>query len=322
MSRSGLTSPKVSSLRLGFCSPGNPADSHGRCPGSLRGRACVCQCHVVVEESAGFAPGFYDDVPEPDYHSGAFGPTEGSLSQSGIKTLLKAPSLFRYEREHPPVKDFYDFGAAVHKRVLGKGDEIRVLDFDSYRTDKAKAEAAEARAAGAVPILKHKHQIVLDMAQAVADHPKAAKLLTKGRAEVSAYAVDQETGVWRRGRFDYLRDDLAVDYKSTASAHPRAFAKSLFDFGYFIQAPYYLDLAADLGMSLGDFVFIAQEKDPPYLVGVYRLDDDDMDLGRRRIRTALQRFRDCRETDVWPGYAVPENHTLSLPNYAYSEDNQ
>ena len=47
-----------------------------------------------------FAAGIYEDVPELDYHSGAFGPV-GSLSSTEAKRILEAPAVLRWYRDNP-----------------------------------------------------------------------------------------------------------------------------------------------------------------------------------------------------------------------------
>lgn len=43
-------------ILLGFCSPGNPRDSHDRCPGGLQGHDCRCTCHTPQLDDAAPTP--------------------------------------------------------------------------------------------------------------------------------------------------------------------------------------------------------------------------------------------------------------------------
>lgn len=261
--------------------------------------------------------GFYPEIPEAEYHA-----DQETLSHSGAKQLMRAPALFHYQREHPVFKDVFDFGSAAHALVLGKGMEsVYVSPCDEFRTTAAKAERAEARRVGLSVITHADWLVVCDMASSLADHPFATSLLAGGDAEVSAYAPDEETGVMRRCRFDYIRQgDVASDYKTTASAAPDVFVKSCINYGYDSQAAWYSDMAADLGSPLTAFAFIAQEKTPPYLVEVYELPPELLARGRRRNHQALERFRDCTETDLWPGYTGQPFTTLTAPYWALRED--
>ena len=63
------------------------------------------------------------------------------------------------------------------------------------------------------------------------------------------------------------------------------------------------------------FVFIFQEKNPPYLVNVVQLDDEAMEAGRQRMRIACEMFHGCTETGIWPGYCDynQDPDVISLP---------
>lgn len=259
--------------------------------------------------------GFYPDVPESTYHS-----DPGSLSVSGAKLLLKAPALFRWRQDHPEHKDAFDVGTAFHTKTLGVGPEIMVVNASSWRTKAAAEERHQAREAGMTPLLREDDERTTGMAEAVHDNAEAMRWLT-GQYEVSAYAPDEPTGVTRRGRFDCLGDLFIGDLKSTRDASPDAFAKDATAFRYYMQAAWYLDLAADLGHPALGFAFVAVEKEPPYFVAVYELDDDALALGRRANRRALDLYADCLRNDTWPGYSHGQPYqTISLPPWAFRED--
>jgi len=302
--------------RSGFCGHDLPPESHARCHGVYINRPCVCDCHQekpVLTAHDDSKQGFHDNIPEAAYHA-----DRESLSVSGAKVLLKAPALFKWQQDHPVHKDVFDIGSAAHRLVLGVGPDVLVCPFDSWRTNEAKAMRDDARQRGEIPVLKADWERVTEMADVLSRHRMAMSLLSGGKAEVSAYALDEETGVMRRCRYDYLRDDLAVDYKSAASSEPTAFARAAASFGYHMQHPYYYDIGIDLGLPLKGFVFIVQMKEPPYLVSVVELVPDAVERGRDLNRQALQRFRDCREVDLWQGYARDDEITpIDIPRWAY-----
>ena len=256
---------------------------------------------------------------EPGLHHGvAYHPLPGSLSVSSAKTLLKAPALYKWQREHPVHAEAFDFGSAAHALVLGVGlDSIYVAPFDNWQTKAAQAERKLARESGLSPILPADWDRVCDMADQLASHEAAMQLLSGGEPEVYALAADPTTGVMRRAWIDYLTPAVATDYKSAASVEPGAFATAVAKYGYHMQAAWTLDLLADLEHGADAFAFIAQEKEPPYLVEVYELDAAAIARGRELNRRALERFRDCTESGIWPGYTARAYTTLSLPRWAF-----
>lgn len=264
-------------------------------------------------------PGFHSSIPEAEYHS-----DRDSLSVTGAKTLLKSPALFRHQQDNPVHKDVFDFGTAAHKLVLGVGSVIEPIDADSWRTKAAQEARNQARAEGRTPILAADYVTVQAMADRLSSHTLAMRLLSEGEPEVSAYAVDEETGVMRRGRFDWLHPNLLVDYKSAASANPNDLAGrygAVRKWGYDQQAAWYTDLARDLGHPAAAFAFIFQEKTEPYQVTVAYIDDGDLWDARAKNQAALERFRDCTESGLWPAYLSDDTAArLSLTDQTYIEE--
>lgn len=266
------------------------------------------------------APGFYPDIPEAEYHA-----DRESLSVSGAKTLLKSPAKFRHRLDHPEHKDVFDFGTAAHRLVLGVGADIVVHEYDPKKVTSPKAtkawkeQQAAVRTEGGVLLLPDEMATVEAMADRLASHATAMSLLSNGRPEVSAYAPDIDTGVLRRGRFDWLNDDMLVDYKTAASCLPPVFGDAAAKFGYDMQAGWYLDLARDLGLDPRGFVFVVQEKEPPYEVACIQLNPAAVDSARSLNRAALERFRDCTAAGQWPGATPDRVVSADVPPWRYRE---
>jgi hypothetical protein len=218
----------------------------------------------------------------------------------------------------------FDFGSAAHALVLGAGPEMISVAADDWRTKDAREVREHARSTGAVALLAKDATTVQEMADKLGEHTLAMRLLSDGKPEVSAYAVDEETGVVRRGRFDWLGTNVLTDYKSCASADPRDLADrygAVKKWGYDKQAAWYTDLARDLGHPAAAFAFIFQEKTAPYQVTVAYVDDADLYDARAANRHALERFRDCTESGIWPAYISDDSAVrLSLTDQTYIEE--
>jgi hypothetical protein len=270
------------------------------------------------------APGVYADFDELAYHR------DPALSSSGAKRLLppNCPALFKHDRDNGgrPNKRSFDVGHAAHAAVLGVGLELVVVDADDWRSKAARDERDAAYAAGKCPVLGKEKAAVDAMALAIRENPRAAALLDvdHGRPEVSTFWHDKERGIDRRARFDWLPESdggqlIVPDYKTTASAEPRAFHRSIFNFGYDMQAVFYTDAiqAAELAQDV-TFLFIAQETTPPYLVTVHELDYLSLLVGRKRVDRACEIFAECTATDTWPGYS-DDIELVGPPNYLLNE---
>lgn len=247
-----------------------------------------------------------NDMDEATYHA------HPALSSSGARKLLppSCPATFKWERDNPPEgKQVFDFGSAAHKLVLGDGPDLEIIDAPDWRTKAAKEQRDAARADGLIPVLVHEYQQVRAMADAITDHPVAADLFRDGQPEVSLFWRDPRSGVDCRARLDWftanvLGEPVVVDYKTCHSADPRALARSVWSFGYHIQQAWYLEgvEAVDLADDAG-FLFICQEKSPPYPVTVMALDREAVRVGHQRARRARSIFAECLATDEWPGHA-------------------
>lgn len=276
---------------------------------------------LTLDDWNASVPGVYDNIPNADYHA-----HKGSLSASGAKLLIEpsCPAKFRQEQETPTFKGIWDFGTVAHGLVLGKPDPFEVLPFANWTTKAAKEAREDARAEGKAPILAKDYVIAKTMAEVVAADPKLGPLFTEGKAEVSLMWTDEKTGIVRRSRPDWMRASqgkrlVFVDYKTAASSEPVKFGKSAADFGYCAQAATAVDGAITLGLDPDPlFVFVAQEKDAPYIVTGTYATDEVLQIGRYLSRKALRTYAECLETGIWPGYAddlVP----LELP-YWYTRN--
>lgn len=274
---------------------------------------------TVDESLAPASRALVHGLPDPDYRAWPW------LSHSDAKMMLppSTPALYHWQREHGrPDKRVFDEGHAAHQLVLGAGQPIARLDFEDRRTKIYKEAEAEARAKGEIPLLAEQHDMVLAMAEAIRAHPITSVLFTPGRghAEVSLSWHDERHEVTRKARIDWLILDgprpLVVDYKSSVSADPRRFAKSVADFGYHTQDDWYRSGVSALTESDDTaMVFVVQERTAPYLISVVELDGEARAVARAKNDAAIGVFKDCTAREEWPGYS-DHIESVSLPAWA------
>lgn len=271
------------------------------------------------------AVGVHADIPETEYHA-----DRGSLSQSGAKLLLSSPAKFKQAQDHPPKpKREYDLGHLAHKLVLGKGADLVVVDAPDWRTKAARESRDTAHELGLVPVLESELARAQRMQAAVRDHELAGAIFAQGRAEISMYADDPDTGLPLRGRADWITNGnvinlgdrlLIVDYKTTTDANPRNWWRAAFRFSYHLQFAWYIELARALKLDDSPiFLHVCQELEPPHLISVNELGVDEYKLGREQMREAIAIYLDCRDRDVWPGYP-PLINPISYAPWAFRRD--
>ena len=255
-------------------------------------------------------PGIYDGVSHGDYHA------HPALSSTQVKWITppSCPALFRWNVDHPTLREVtegMEIGQAYHTLTFGVGPRIVEIAAPDWRTKAAQEERDAARAEGLTPILSHKLAEVRLMVEVLHADPIARAALSNGKAEQSFFWTDMY-GVECRGRVDWLperqkgRRLIIPDLKSATSAHPAEFGRNpATEYGYAQSAEWYLRGLRNLGYADDRtvFVFVVQEKRPPYVPQVIQLDADSMRVGQILNDRALELYAQCVERGKWPGYS-------------------
>lgn len=269
------------------------------------------------------APGIYPDMTNEAYHSGP------GISKTGLDWIAgpdSCPALFRAKYITREIEDketdALAFGKAGHLAVFQPdqfGAEVAVCLEINKRTNAGKAEYAEfcAENAGKTIIKAADYEIVQRVADAVRREPTARNILAHGQAETSIFSTDDLTGELVKVRPDWFVEDVIADLKLMRSASPAHFERELYNRRYYVQAPFYMDVAgAELGRVINDFVFIVAEKEPPYLVELYFAKPEAIEAGRMEYRRNLDLYHQCKKTGTWPGYNGGIIQPVSLPYWA------
>lgn len=258
---------------------------------------------------------------------------EHGVRQSDLKLLARSPAHMRYALDNPePSTLDQDIGnvfdiAVFQPDKLSESCAIRpskypateknvtvMRDWHSGAT-YCKEWLAKAKMYS-LPIIPHdRYENILRMRDAVLKFPAAAFLLKQGKSGLSLYCEDSETGLQLKARPDWMTGSVIPDLKSTNDASPQAFSKTIANFGYDIQAAFYLDIANTLALKKDCFAFIVCEKDPPFAVAVYQIFPEDVEIGRQKYRRLLNRYLECVCANSWPGYST-DIQFIGLPAWA------
>lgn len=224
---------------------------------------------------------------------------------------------------------------------------VAVPEGITAKTKEGKALFAEIEAAGKIPVdladwnfvndweplLRGKETLsaedmerIQKMTAAANAHP-ASRLIFRehqGLAETSIFWTDRETGVRCKIRPDYhitpckdFPHGLIVDGKTTEDASAEGFAKSAWGWDMHIQAAFYGDgfQQAYKTKEAPLFLWLAQEKAPPYATAYHSAPADLVAYGRKLYRPMLKLLAHCQLTNTWPGYPQQIN-ALELPTWA------
>lgn len=277
----------------------------------------VVKVEPEAPAASAFVPGVSYGMPEDVYRA------IPALGSSDVKALIRSPAHYLAGLDaQSESTDAQELGTAIHVGVLEpERFERAVLELpDVDRRTKAGREtiaAIERENPGAILLAPESYLHACRAIDAVRSHPAAAHLLSAGLPEVVLQWEDPETGTPCKARLDWLRPDMATpDLKSTRDASPGGFVRAIGTLGYAIQEAHYRrGMRAVMSADPPLFPFIAVEKEPPYAVGVYVIDDEAREAADARVAQAMRRHRECRESGAWPAYS-DLIEVLTLPRWA------
>lgn len=274
------------------------------------------EAHIQLDMPAHVYHG--DPCPLPSLSSGLL---RTILSESPMHAWFAHPRLGRPkdEAEKQP-SSVMQIGSAIHKLVLGRGEEIAVLPFDDFKKTAAKEARDEALAARKIVLLPDDYARAkaasLPLSEAVEDSlgMKIADCLTE------AVVTWREGRHWRRIMVDLLTPDYlrAVDLKSSGmSVAPSAAARTIYGSGYHIQAAFYLRgldalHPAGAGKRQWDFAFV--ENDAPFSCSpLIRLSQAGYEVAHHEVQKGVEIWDDCLDAGEWPGHYSPEPYEAEPP---------
>lgn len=278
-------------------------------------------------------PGIYKGVHLDEYHA-QLTPTP-SISGSGLVAIdTKSPAHYFAESYLNPNRagerdtNALRVGRAAHALIV-EGEAVFLADHAvkpegmSFATKEGKAWRAEAEGAGKTIISAAEWRAISSARDAIAEHPLARRAFEESDPEVTV-TWRAENGLWLKARPDLLPRDpsrlsFACNLKTTESAKPSDFARSVWSYSYHVGAALTVDLLKALGWHRQPgYFFIAIEKSPPYSLIVATLDEEAEEWGRMQYRRAFETFARCIETARWPSYA-DDVLQIALPPWARAE---
>ena len=252
-----------------------------------------------------------------------------ALSNSGIREMLRCPARFKAMLDRMGT----DAGTQTEVMLCGSVFHAMTLEPDAvaarYRrqehcgnTKAGKEEAFSAREAGITLVKPDMWERCTAMSQAMRAHPlfAAARRADDFMAEVSVYW--QEGTVPCKARIDAVASipgfgPCIIDLKSTRDASPAAIEKSLYNFGYHRQAAWYRRALNAVGIYAPVFVLIFVEKDAPHVITAANVAESAQGEALEDIKLAVNTYKGCSSSGIWPGYTHEIVTEIGLPSWAY-----
>lgn len=274
-----------------------------------------------------FIPHWLPDLSNEAYHA-----DKTSVSSTGVRKILRSPRRFKrdvLEGKAPPPSPQMNLGTLVHAALLeGEtflGRYAVMPKFEGHpNSNDYKARKADwlQENANKIIVTQAERDDVRGMVESVLEHPDAVALLKGGKAELSGFWRDPETGICCRLRPDVLQPEMTaiIDLKTTRDAEASEFSRSIWNFRYDIQmAAYGVGAEAILGRPIDFHVFICVESTAPYDCAVYTATPAMIARGRRDFHRGLRRLQECIKTNNWPGLQTALQN-IDLPAWTPPEE--
>ena len=245
-------------------------------------------------------------------------------TSSTILKKIAQKSVLHAIKEERSESAALDLGSALHCAVLEPEKynvDFLIMPKIDGRTKEGKALKAdyEEKAKGKTLLNEEQDAQVKAMVQAIHAHEIANGMLTGGEAEYSYFAKDPITGLLLKTRPDYKNAGALIDLKTCQDASREGFIKACINFGYALQAAFYLDVYnLATGESLTEFFFVAVESSSPYAVACYKMGETEINVGREQYKKALKQLAEFKkdETKILDFGYEKKIHEIQFPLWA------
>lgn len=262
--------------------------------------------------------GIYDNISNEDYHR-----MEG-LSNSGVSLILDCPYRYWYEKlSGQYVKHDTEsliVGAAIDCRIFERElfDEKYTVMPDDIKIRSGKNWEAFAIRESRIILTRKEWSKVINTANAVDKNPIFAEIKSSGRFQ-QTIIWRNEDGVILRSRPDWINDDFIIDLKSTKSAKPEDFSRSVGEYGYHTQAFMQREGSKVVTEKERIHILFAVEKDEPHISELYCIDEQSLEVGKANCERGAFIYKQCLENNDWPSYNSGAIQNISIKPWLLSQ---
>jgi len=258
-----------------------------------------------------------------DYHK-----DYSHYSKSFLVQFEKSPlAAFTYMNEEKESTKAMDFGRAYHAAIDGTFKDTFVSDKAIYdeiggksprATNKYKEWIAEqTKEVIQFESIETIKTMILELQKnEVVKRINAFDLVQEMPfyAEISGYKVKCKPDGLQIGR-GKNGENLVIDWKTTDDLSEYSIKRTIFKYGYDVQAALYCEIIAKLNNDTEtNMLFIFQDKNAPYdvLPVLVKWDSEIMQIGRDKWREYAAKADECFKSGVWPGVASKYNENLLI----------
>jgi len=250
-----------------------------------------------------------------DYHA------HPAISKSKLDQINK--SMLHYLEPVQKETNSLLIGSAVHDAILSPDvfESQYILQPPEIKVRRGKKwDDFQELHAGKTVIKQADFDVVMKIRDRVFSHPEGKNMFSNGEPEMSYFNQGEYFGttIDRKCRPDYISKGYVFDLKTTRDASMRGFQSTIEKWRYHVQAAWYLDILNDEGMNVDYFTFVCVETNPPYPIGIYTLDPDDVKNGRDDYLDDIKKLIDYNERKyVATGYTDEGVEMITMPAFYY-----
>lgn len=271
-------------------------------------------------------PGIYSQVPEENYFAWK------GVSQSLLKELGKSFLHFSHALKSSGKKPSSGMrkGTGLHRAIWDlegfKDKAARLPKGFTLAKNADKEEFARlSETLGEDWIFRaQEYDAIVGMAEEALKHKDVQTIVENvhpEHQELTFVDVDERLGLdWKlKGRADAVIPDLGwvLDIKTTTDASPGGFAKSIANYGYFLQAAHYVEGLRSMGAK--SFKWIAIENEAPYAVGLYELTPEHFKIGQEYRDFLIRKLAHGIEKRLLGEHYTRGFNSLAIPKWALND---
>lgn len=266
-----------------------------------------------------FAVGRHEYIDNETYHS-----SEG-YSNSFLTAVLRSPAHAMSRGKWKSTRNM-EIGSAFHSSTLEPDlykRDYKVIECDA-RTSTLYKQACKDHPSALV-LTMAESETVKGMTAGVYRNPKLREIIElPGKAEVAYFAIDPDTGLTIKCKFDWLTDsNICLDVKKTQDARMYKFSQSINTYMYHMQDAFYRHVfRCATGEDLQEFYFGAVEEQKPHASNRWRLGPESRKKGDALFREALTTLAICLDRGEFPAYPDDGDDEIEIPNYAFEHDDE
>ena len=215
------------------------------------------------------------ELPNEKYH--AIDELDGlqTLSSSGLRQAkIDAKIYHNRQRLLRLPSSTLELGSALHEAVLTP-NSFDIKNYDLTPANKKKFE-----------IMKNNFLVMFDYIVDDKNTLKEHSIFVKNNGFIRKVRPDI---------FDY-KNGIIYDIKTTKETTPRAFEKSAYEYGYHLQASYYIDTLLLAGFKVKAFAFLVIPSDSPCEPFATQATGDFIEDGRSEYIEAVKKLLDFNKS--------------------------